>query len=395
MDSIELTSAFETEGIGTVPIAATPRRQTVGRKPFPIVDLRTRSEEAYLAASGDHSFDRHRRFLDHQYADDVPLKDDPIFVAEQVTLFRGSVWHRGRPVLGSVHAKQTAELARWAGKIAGAESSGKLPRFAGTSAIIQAPGSRNYFHWMTEMMPRLLALRAHLHAGGRLDRILLFYPEPAPFIEQSIAFMFADIAPLVELTQTGMCAVERCLFFIDPKHYVDTGSRMKTTTALLMEAVDGMLAARPRGLSRAILISRADAPTRRLVNEALVLEALAEFGLERVALGALDVRGQMELMADARLIVGAHGAGLTNSAFCRPGTAMLEITSTQYIRRCRSFADIAMIRGMPYALAVVDQHGTDYVIRQNRGNDLELAPERAGALRDVAATLLAEASTRA
>jgi capsular polysaccharide biosynthesis protein len=100
----------------------------------------------------------------------------------------------------------------------------------------------------------------------------------------------------------------------------------------------------------------------------------------------------MRLMAEARLVVGVHGAGLTNAIFCRPGTAMLEITSTQYIRRSRSYADIAMFRGFPYAIAVVDQVGESWVVANNRGNDLEIAPDALPELRRLAETLLDRAA---
>ncbi|WP_375293375.1 DUF563 domain-containing protein [Siccirubricoccus sp. G192] len=137
-------------------------------------------------------------------------------------------------------------------------------------------------------------------------------------------------------------------------------------------------------------MSRADAPTRQIVNEAVLLEAFADLGLERVAFSELPLRRQMEVMAEARFVIGAHGAGLTNTIFCRPGTAVVEINTTQYIRRCRSFADIAMHRGLAYGLAIIDQHGDRPVVERNIGNDMEIAPAALPGLRNLLLRLAAD-----
>lgn len=391
MGEVELVSAFGRDGIEVVHLERQPARGTVGRHPFPLLDLRTRSEAEYEAAAKPHPFGRHVAWLRHHFAEDLPLKEDPLFRAGPVMIFRGSVWFRNEPVLGSVHARQVAELGQWQKKVRSFENSPTIPRYPGTTAIIQAPGARNYFHWMIEVSPRLLALREYLRQGaGPLDRVLLFYDGPARFITESIEFLYPDLAGRIEYSTKPLCALENCLFFTDQTRYENHNSRWKPTTAFLSEEIDDQLAALPprQGPGRAILVTRTDAPTRRLVNEDLLLEAFAPEGLERVAFGDLHLRDQMKVMADARLVMGVHGAGMTNLLFCRPGTAVVEFTSTQYIRRCRSFADIAMHRRLPYALAVLDQHGDKWVIEQNRGNDLELAEGMVPTLRETVTALM-------
>jgi capsular polysaccharide biosynthesis protein len=383
MSALQLVSAFEKEGIETIEIARRPLRGLVGRKPFPILDLRSKSEAAYEEAAQPHSYKKHLQYLAVQYATDPPLKEDPIFRAGPVTLFRGSVWHEGVPVLGSVHAKHEKDLLVWQQKVVTLADKPNTQRFPGVSAIIQAPGSRNYFHWIIEVSPRLFALREYIAQGlGPLDRILLVYEDPGKFVPQLLDLMFPDLKPLVEFTTGAITVLDQCLFFTDQKEYSDKhNSRWKTTTAFMSEAIDNFHAERPVGPARAYLVSRADAPTRQVVNEDLLIETFADRGLERIELGGLDLRQQMEVMSDATFVIGAHGAGMTNTIFCRPGAVVVELTSTQYIRRCRSFADISMYRNLNYGLAVVDQHGEQYVIEQNRGNDLEIAASAVQPLR--------------
>lgn len=393
MSALQLVSAFEKEGVEAINIARRPVRGFVGRKPFPILDLRAKSEAAYEAAANPHPYAKHLQYLAFQYATNPPLKEDPIFRAGPVTLFRGSVWHEGAPVLGSVHAKHEKDLEVWRQKVVTLEAKPSTLRFPGTSAVIQGPGARNYFHWIIEVAPRLFALREYLREGlGPLDRILLFYEEPGKFIPEVLDLFFPDLKPLVEYASGAITVLEHCLFFTDQKEYSeDHNSRWKTTTAFMSEAIDDEIAKLPQGPGRAILVSRADAPTRRVVNEDMLLDLFADRGLERLELGAMTVPEQMAVMANARFVIGVHGAGMTNTIFCRPGAVVIELTSTQYIRRCRSFCDISMYRRLNYGLAVLDQHGEQYVITQNRGNDLEIPFSAAQPLRDLADQLSAGA----
>lgn len=59
---------------------------------------------------------------------------------------------------------------------------------------------------------------------------------------------------------------------------------------------------------------------------------------------------QPEDFAEATFIVGAHGAGLANLAFCRPGTPVLEIVPTDHARPY--YYSLAVAGGLDYAYIV-------------------------------------------
>ena len=52
---------------------------------------------------------------------------------------------------------------------------------------------------------------------------------------------------------------------------------------------------------------------------------MGRLGIEPVRLETLAFAEQMRLMAESDLIVGAHGAGLSNIVFARTGTRIVEI----------------------------------------------------------------------
>jgi capsular polysaccharide biosynthesis protein len=338
-------------------------------------------------------------WLAELYASDLPLRDFTLLAADDVMVLRGSVWHRGEPIEGTLPPKQSRKpetLPKWAAKIQ--RQGDEAPRLPGRCAIIHAAGYRNYFHWTIEIMPRLFALREAMRQGSvELDRILFFYDEPFRFVAESIAALLPDLQPMIEITPAQLTRLDHCFFFVDATpetdyqdHRIHT-SRLKICTGFLAEAVDDRLADQPARPGRAILVSRADAPKRALLNEELLLDVFADRGLERVALGNLSVGEQIALMGQADLVVGCHGAGLTNVIYCRPGTTVIEINSPDYIKRCRSFADIALYRQLRYGLVLADSMPAPDS-NEGRGDpDIRLDPSAASGLRELAARVADDA----
>lgn len=77
-------------------------------------------------------------------------------------------------------------------------------------------------------------------------------------------------------------------------------------------------------------ISRSDAITRQVTNEAAITEALARFGVEVVSLIGMPFAEQVALFRDAELVVAPHGGGLANIAYCREGTAVVELSQRRW-----------------------------------------------------------------
>jgi len=70
--------------------------------------------------------------------------------------------------------------------------------------------------------------------------------------------------------------------------------------------------------------------SRRFQNGAEVEELLAKEGFRTVYLETLNVATQIKFAANAKIVVGSHGANLTNLFFCKPATRVLEISSAEF-----------------------------------------------------------------
>ena len=79
--------------------------------------------------------------------------------------------------------------------------------------------------------------------------------------------------------------------------------------------------------SKRIIISRGSSTTRRWLNENECMQLLDILGFKLIDPSNLSLAQQVEAFSNAEIILGPHGAGLTNIMFCNPGTKVIEIRS--------------------------------------------------------------------
>lgn len=87
MAGVELVSAFGRDGVTPIAIERRPLSAQVGRRPFPVVDLRGQrgSEKEESRLQDDLAW------LAELYAQDLPLRDFTLLSADDVVVLRGSV----------------------------------------------------------------------------------------------------------------------------------------------------------------------------------------------------------------------------------------------------------------------------------------------------------------
>jgi capsular polysaccharide biosynthesis protein len=74
--------------------------------------------------------------------------------------------------------------------------------------------------------------------------------------------------------------------------------------------------------------------TRRFVRETELLSGLEKRGFAVVDPGSLSVQDQIDHFAAADVIVGPHGAALTNLVFAKEGARVLELFGPKYVKAC-------------------------------------------------------------
>lgn len=199
----------------------------------------------------------------------------------------------------------------------------KLQHIKGTSAVLTFCGSHNYFHWMYDVLPRL----AMLKTSGIPYTSIIMNPNPyGPFVGQTWAMLGISESLVIRTNPEAYYEADQLLVpsLMMNSHYPTWAT--DTLRKFFLPHRDITLATPER-----IYISRNKASTRRLVNEMEVTRCLEEYSIQTIYLEDWTVAQQIQLFASAKVILGAHGAGLANLAFCQSGTQVIEIFHDRHV----------------------------------------------------------------
>jgi len=222
-------------------------------------------------------------------------------------------------------------------------------------------GADNYYHWMIDFLPRLLHA---LSSPSMADRRLVVSAQRTPY-EQETIDLFA--APSDRLLEVPYPSVVRCADLValtfGPRPTATTGTPAMFRCAVPLPVLSALrsrllsafrIAPRPNPAGgRRLFIVRRDARRSGLINEEDLAVMLAGFGFEAVALSGLSVAAQASLFAEAEIIIGAHGAGLTNALFAPSGAALVELHP---VTECPDFfKQIAAAAGLRHTAVLADR----------------------------------------
>jgi hypothetical protein len=175
--------------------------------------------------------------------------------------------------------------------------------------------SEGHFHWFTEVVPKLLS------AGERAKDFVLLLPDK-PYIRKialdSLHLLGLDFQDVVLMKEAEFYKVKN-LYFI---------SRIAGPGLLhdeIMKAIRGRLVAGEPDGRRRIYISRNRARFRKVLNEDELSARLRDYGFETFFGEEVSLSEQIELFSASEILLGIHGAGLTNSIFMRPGSRIIEL----------------------------------------------------------------------
>jgi len=197
----------------------------------------------------------------------------------------------------------------------------------------------NYFHWMTQSLPAIdWGLRNRRHPN-----VALALPPLRPWQEESLALLgHADVPRLiVDVTAHYWLGSAEYAEFLG-EHMARSLSRAAAATyeclrQAVLPATDG---------ADEIYVARTDATNRVAVNEAELIAMLERQGVRIVVPGGLTLTRQIAIFRRASLVIGPHGAGLSNIVGCEPGTHLYELVPSHYPNFC--FNRLAQGCGLHY-----------------------------------------------
>lgn len=196
--------------------------------------------------------------------------------------------------------------------------------FKGRLAVISSPGSENWYHWLLQILPRLIILSQSQIEYDRIYinnvtqswqkdslKIVLAYlkiPEEKLLIINGDCLLQADtlIVPSVPFRPFKEQALP---------HWLKKELRKIFLTHTKIDA---------KKYER-IYISRKNALSRHITNEKELIEKLKGLDFKTIELETLSSYEQAQIFHSARIIVGPHGSGFANLIFVRPHCKIIEI----------------------------------------------------------------------
>ncbi len=186
-----------------------------------------------------------------------------------------------------------------------------------------ASNSAMYFHWMIDVLPRYYIARE----SGYLEGRLIYVSNRHPFQMETLRAL--DIHDRVIDAERIPMIYGRDI--LAPCHQLSCGYLPpRWVLAFLRYDLFPNLVQKQSKFGNRLYVSRNDAAWRHVLNEDVVLSQLAPLGFEKITPGRLSVEDQLAAFAGADIIVGVHGSGMANIAFCKPGTILIELFSNSY-----------------------------------------------------------------
>jgi len=194
----------------------------------------------------------------------------------------------------------------------------------------------NYYHWLLDLLPRILLLKHATQNFSNYDTLLL-NGSRANYERETLAAL--EVPP-------------------EKIRFVDSRDRFQIASAVFPSLDINVVAPwKIRGLRelfssdkpnqhRRLYLSRARAPVRRIANEKEISEALRRHDFEILEAQTLSFREQADLFAGASVVVAPHGAALANTVFCQPGTRVVEISTRAGYRDW--YWRLAAVAGLSY-----------------------------------------------
>ncbi len=190
----------------------------------------------------------------------------------------------------------------------------------------------NYFHWLVESCSQLLAIRDYIVSHPQPLTIVHRHDGPA-FITDSIKVIFDGIDYNLRSFNDNIYKCEELLCAVYPEYSTNIdGNSVNRIRDLMSTSVQGDVTYHPL-----IYVKRKVGGWRYVLNDEALDCALLELGFQIVQCEQLTLAEQVAMFRNAKLIIGMHGAGLTNLMFAHNLT-IIELRGAyggdDYVRLC-------------------------------------------------------------
>tara|TARA_X000000950_G_scaffold283608_1_gene384821 strand:- start:2215 stop:3285 length:1071 start_codon:yes stop_codon:yes gene_type:complete len=211
----------------------------------------------------------------------------------------------------------------------------KIINLNNADIVLFGPYSHNYSHALHEFFTRLIFLKKknkkfNVFLPKTLKKILSSKTYKLIFSKKNFNFKFFDTDTDIEF--------RNCNYLTHPNNrWVIKGKKKKISdeykyllNELRKEVTENKISGQNKSNAEYIFVSRSNALSRRLLNEDELFNQLKKYGFKKVFFENLSYEKQVELSMNCKIMIGYHGAGLTNSIFMKKKSYLIEIYNKHY-----------------------------------------------------------------
>lgn len=213
------------------------------------------------------------------------------------------------------------------------------------------PRFTNYYHWMKETVPKLRYIREY-ESTSDIDVTYLVPSDAPPWLDETLELLSVP-DDKVERAKAPVYRINRFLIPSFPK------LKKQNYRWIRNDILENASPDREKiGVGNNVYISRANAIERQVVNEREVIETLSRYGFRAYRLENHSLTENAVLFDEADIVVGAHGAGLTDIIFCTD-TKVVELFGSKIKDPYRRLAETL---GLEYKSLKCEPRSTDLEI---------------------------------
>ena len=235
-----------------------------------------------------------------------------------------------------------------------------------TISLLSGGGANdNYWHWMYDVLPRLMLCEKVID----LDTVDFFLLPSIKRNFQNETFKKLNIDPNKMLTSKKFRHIVSEELIITDHPYIFSNDSHKDAQNIpvwicnwLKEKFLSDNFDTKENIPKKIFIDRTDVKTKKhdprsIKNDKEVKKFLLEKGFTSIKLHEIDFMKQVLYFNNADYIVGLHGGGFANIAFCRPETKIIEFRTKQTGKVIENLANINKLK---FDSIIINLNNTDY-----------------------------------
>ncbi len=198
--------------------------------------------------------------------------------------------------------------------------------------VVQGASGNNYSHWILEILPKLKMYSENY----RLDDLdYIYVPSVNSFQKETLSYFGIGDDRLIDSKKFRHIQAEE-LFIVDHPYYY-RGTILEQNKNLPKWIITWLRSIfldceKKFDANKKVFIDRTDSSYNhnQIINKEEVFEYLSKKDFIYYKLKDLTFFEKIYLFKNAECILGVHGAGLANLAFCKPHTNVLEIRPYSY-----------------------------------------------------------------